>query len=43
VSFGLEPRATLAPLAGFAVALGIEADHEERALRSRKPPTQPAW
>jgi hypothetical protein len=32
VSLGLTARATLAALAGFAVALADEADHEARSL-----------
>jgi hypothetical protein len=35
VSFGLETMATLAALAGFAVATAAEADHEERSLHSQ--------
>jgi len=35
VSFGPEAMATLAPLAGFAVAMAAGADHEARSLRSQ--------
>ena len=35
MSFGPEAMATLAPLAGFAVAMAAGADHEARSLRSQ--------
>jgi len=35
VSFGPGVMATLAALAGFAVAMTAEADHEARSLRSQ--------
>jgi len=38
VSFDPETMATLAALAGFAVAMAAGADHEARALRARKAP-----